>query len=232
MRLLLLLLLLPFASLAQTDSGSVQFYVYPDYANILLDNNISVKNNKKIKVPVGKHKLNITGSKLLTYTDSVNIIKDSTIIFRKIMPNSIEYLAYKKDLKKYNFENSATLISMGLVGFSTVYFTYNIYKQSKIIRDNALRMAEYSITLYEKSTSKAEIEMHKNTFERNKKEYYKYNKQMYYSIPVGIVGSFVTYKIYKYFKSKKKPQFIELTGLNYFIDQNNTNTLSLSFKFK
>lgn len=231
MRFFFLLLLLPFSAIAQTDSGYVQFYIYPNYSKIVLDNNTVINSSEKIKIPIGKHKLVISGSKLLTSSDSIDVVKDSTIIIRKIMPNSIEYTAHKKELKKYNNESTATIISMGLVGFSTIYFTYNIYKQSKIQRDEEVRMAEYSQTLYERTSVLSEIEIHKGNFERNKENYYKYNRQMYYAIPVGVVGSYLTYKIYKFYKSKKKPQFIELSGLNYFMDINNINTISMSFKF-
>jgi hypothetical protein len=230
-KLLLCFIFIPGMLFAQTDSGSIQFYIYPDYSKIILNNNKLISSKEKIKYPIGKYPLTISGSKLLTFNDSINILKDSTIIFRKILQASLEYNAYKKELKSYKLQSNATLASMGIVGITTIFFTYNVYNQSKINQDKAILMAEKSKALYESSTLTSDIETYKKAFNEQKEEYYKYNRRMYYSIPIGILGTYVTYKIYKYYKSQKKPQFVEIAGINCFIDTQNTTNVLLSFKF-
>ncbi len=220
MKTFLAFLLFPLFTLAQTDTGYLHLYIYPDQCKVIINDSLAVNAKSKLALPQGLYKINISGAKLKTVTENIKITKDSTLVYRKIMGASDSYRKYKSELTEYNLKKAAMITSTTLLAGLTLYLTYNYTFQAKKNQDKAYENAINNKKLYDTSFNTTDMIAYESAFNKNKDDYYKFKKQVYYAIPVALVGSFLTYQSYKYTKSIKKPKYIESLGFNYNIFNN------------
>lgn len=228
MRIFLLLILLPFSTLAQNGSGFLQLYIYPDQCKILINDSLILKSKDKITLPAGTYNLSITAPKLKSISEKITITKDSTLIYRKILGYSDSYRAYKSELTEYNLKKGAMITTTSLLAGLTLYLTYNYSIQAKRNQDKSYDNAMYYKNLYDNGFNSVDLITYENEFNKHKNDYYKYKKQIYYAVPVFIVGSFLSYKSLQFTKSIKKPKYLESVGFNYNIFN---NQYSISYVF-
>lgn len=227
----LLLVLLFSKANAQTDSGYVQFFVYPDSCHILLNKTVAVKAKQKLKLSVGDYDLSIKGKNYQPINTSIRIHKDSTVYYRKILEYNNEYKNYQKELTEYTIKRNLVYVSSAVIFFSGAYLTYNMMNNIKNKRDSRLVYAKLDQANYFLATNQADIDKYKNQFEKNKSDYHKYNKQIYLPIPIVIVSGYLSYRVFKYTKSLKKPSYLEPISLNYYNDLYNRHNFTINYKF-
>jgi hypothetical protein len=213
--LLIILLYIPIKVLSQENVGYLQLYIYPDQCKITLNDSISLKSKSKTALTAGTYKINISAPKLMTVTENLKIEKDSTLIFRKILTYNDTYVSYKKEMREYSLKKGAIITSSAIIAGLTLYLTYKYTIQANNNQNKAYQTAMNYKNLYENSYNSIDIENNKNNFYKYKDEYYKYKKQKYISIPIAIIGSYMTYKSFKYSKTIKKPKYVEPLSFNY-----------------
>ncbi len=215
MRIFLIFLLFPFVTFAQLDSGYVHFFIYPDQCKVIINDSLIVKTKSKIMLPQGIHNIKITGDKLKSVNENFKVTKDSTVIYRKIMGYSDAYNSYKSEMIEYRFKKSTTIFSASVLAGITLYLTYNLTIQTINKQNAAYENALFHKNAYQNSYTPTDLALHKSNFYKYKDEYYKYRRQKYNAIPISIIGSFITYKVYKYNQSIKKPKYMEPLSVNY-----------------
>lgn len=230
--LLILFCLIPLLAKSQSDSGFVQFYVYPDNCEILINNSIKVGSKQLIKLKSGENILQIKGNdKLKIINEKIIIYKDSTSQYRKILTYNDEYLKYQSDLKKYNFKNAAYLATASILTIGSIGFIY-IYTKNNIINRNEYKnSAELNAMNYNNAYSLDDMEVFKKAYEKDKENYYKYNRNIYYAIPIALASSYACYKLLKASYNLKRPEFKKHLSFNYGGYYNDKNYFQLTYKF-
>ncbi len=210
-----LLLSLPIKVYSQQSNGYLQLFIYPDQCSIMINDTLLAKAKSKITLPQGTHRISIKAPKLKSISEDIIIQKDSTLVYRKILGYNDAYLAYKSEMLEYNLKKGAMITSTTLMAGLTLYLTYNFTvlskKRQKTAYDNAMR----NKFLYESSFNSSELEGYKVLFNEYKDEYYKQRNQQYFALPIAIVGTYITYKSYKFTKKIIKPKYTEPLSFNY-----------------
>lgn len=223
MRFFLLLLLLPFSALAQNGSGFLQLYIYPDQCKILINDSLTLKSKDKITLPAGTYNLSITAPKLKSVSEKITIVKDSTVLYRKIMKYNDEYSKYLQDLKNSNFKKSVILISGSSVFLFSSFMVYYSHNQKKMSQE----LAKEYIDLYMNTYNANTLEEIRNKYESEKNNFYRNNRNIYTYAGVALASTIVTY----YFVKKiKKPKYINNLGFN--LNLNNFNQYNYTFSYK
>ena len=213
--LFILLFYFPISVYSQQNVGYLQLYIYPDQCKISINDTLFVTSKSKTMLPQGTHKINISAPKLKSVSEVITIQKDSTLVYRKIIGYNDSYLAHKKEMRDYSLKKGAIVTSTALIAGLTLYLTYKYTIQASNNQDKAYQIAMNHKLLYETSFNSVDIENNKNNFYKYKDEYYKYKKQKYISIPIAIIGSYLTYKSIKFSKTIKKPKYVEPLSFNY-----------------
>ncbi len=215
MRIFLIFLLFPFVTFAQLDSGYVHFFIYPDQCKVIINDSLIVKTKSKIMLPQGIHNIKITGDKLKSVNENFKVTKDSILTYRKIMSYNDAYKTYKSELREYTLAKSAMITSTSLIAGLTLYLTYNYTFQARNNMKSSYDNAMNYKNLFDNSYNSVDMLTYENEFNKHKDNYYKYKKQVYLALPVFLVGSFLTYKSFKYTKTIKKPNYLESLSVNY-----------------
>lgn len=226
-----ILFLFPLLTFAQADSGSVQFYVNPADCKIMISNTY-VKAYEKIKLNTGKHYISIKAdSKIKEVKDSITVIKDTTIQYRRILTYSDEYASYLSSLKKYSFKNTVLITTASVTAIAGYGLSYNLIFNSLNKKREAKERALLNVERYNNSYNTLDMDNYKKAYENDKKDYEKYSKQVYYGIPVALATTYIVYKLYNTTKKIKKPEFQERYTFNYSGNYGGVNNFSLVYKF-
>ncbi len=214
-------------SFSQTDSGFVQFYVYPDEVSITIDAATLAKAKEKLKLPIGLHQFIIKGAKLETVNSSFMIIKDSTILVRKIMVYNNEYKSYLKlDKKNKSIRSASVYAGFVTTGACLVLSAYSFYQSS-----NSKELAQNDFDSYNKASNYNDIVKLKSSLETNRNNYYKFQNYGVAFAALSAVSAFSFYKIIKYTNKKyAKPVYSEPISSSFLVLPNNYS-FCIKYKF-
>lgn len=229
--LLFLFCSISYLAKSQDTYGTIQLNIYPDTIHVLIDSTMRVKGSAKVVLPVGKHKVLIQGKKLAPFSQTINIIKDSTIYIRKIMKYNDDYKKYQSEILKYNLKKNTTTISVAGLVLGVYYLSYT-YTKSIINKEQESKiLADHFADEYNNSQSEADLLIYRDNYRKYKKDYDDARILKFSMIPVVLITSYLGYKSYGIIKKINKPIYLEPLSFNIGYIPGRYANYSLTYKF-
>jgi len=232
-----LLIFFKLNSFAQQGKGYMMVAIKPSDAIIRLDTMRIYQKQSHLPVDVGTYVIKAWAPRMKMITDTIHIVENKAVLFRRKLEYTDEYKNYKKELRIYNrkryLPGALTLVaSLTYLGF---YLKYDSDADKYLEKANASKEEYESLTdLVDIQLAKSDYENYKDLYDEALDRTVNVATQAMIVIPVAVVTTGVLH----YYSSKLvKPVFNEvplLSDISFdykFTGQAQGPRLNFSFKF-